>query len=231
MGVSAGNAALSGAMAVNLNEQVDYLIKYVKSSYFEGRDKFDTHWKYINIFIGANDACVSCSNMISSLVAAASPSDFGYYLRQALMRLREHFPRSIVNVLHLPDLTHMYDLVRQDPECFKARKVPLYNLECHCIFGDETQREKVRKTIQAYNDEIAEVVYELNREWKYDMNQVPFGLINEHALDGTNGTAWPVDMVSYVDCFHPSTKAHAYFANIVWYVCHLCVFAGVTSHL
>jgi hypothetical protein len=77
------NAAQSGATSRELPEQVDYLVKYL------GRDTpLANKWKLINVFIGFNDASLSClrdrnvtefkSNVQSSLKKLIENVDFAF---------------------------------------------------------------------------------------------------------------------------------------------------------
>lgn len=49
------NAAQSGATAVQLPEQVDYIVDKIGEN-----TPYENEWKLINLFIGFNDASVSC---------------------------------------------------------------------------------------------------------------------------------------------------------------------------
>jgi len=80
------NAAQSGATSKELPEQVDYLIQHLGQGI-----KLANEWKMINVFIGFNDASVSC-------VPGRNVTEYRNNVKEALEQLIEQVDYAFINL-------------------------------------------------------------------------------------------------------------------------------------
>lgn len=99
------NAAISGAVAGNVGGQVRYLV-----SQFRKSATFNTEYKLVTLFIGANDICASCNNGFTA-------NDYETRVRAAVESIRTQVPNVIVNVPQLFNVSELFDLTFNDPYC------------------------------------------------------------------------------------------------------------------
>ncbi|EGG14282.1 major sperm protein domain-containing protein [Cavenderia fasciculata] len=99
------NAAVSQANLYDVQEQMLYLKSFVD----QVQPPIDIihDWKLINYFIGANDICDSCDKSKNQSTIAFWQDNY----LNSLSTIREYFPRTIVNVIlvpqHLSDMSEM----------------------------------------------------------------------------------------------------------------------------
>ncbi|KAF7727440.1 DnaJ (Hsp40), sub C, member 2 [Apophysomyces ossiformis] len=85
------NAAQSGARSMNLDHELDYVLKQLEEAYKTG-DVKKTDWKMLIVFIGSNDMCHACT-LPSSL-----PPAYAVDLLAAIDRVRVNVPNVLVQI-------------------------------------------------------------------------------------------------------------------------------------
>ncbi|ORZ01349.1 hypothetical protein BCR43DRAFT_502914 [Syncephalastrum racemosum] len=155
------NAALSGALAMNLDDEIDYLVKEMKSL---RSVRYETDWKLITIQIGSNDLCSSCK---SPWEKYATPERFRFYVDKAIRRIQTEIPRTIVNLgngisYHIKeilimysvgvfDFAPLYQMTANQPQCrglLGLASLRMDRLECPCFRGSEQDRGKMHLNAQ-----------------------------------------------------------------------------------
>ncbi|KAI7848208.1 hypothetical protein BDC45DRAFT_450680 [Circinella umbellata] len=149
------NGALSGGIAMNLKDELDYLILRMKE--LPGIN-FETDWKMITIQIGSNDQCASCNNPFSDEVTTEK---FGGYMDEAIQRIKDEIPRVLVNVVGSFNVSVVYDLTFGQEYCRPILNQPNFLInraECPCFLdGKKENRDQMDRLAVSYNDKILEI--------------------------------------------------------------------------
>ncbi|CAG8601318.1 4500_t:CDS:2, partial [Cetraspora pellucida] len=184
------NAAQSGAMAKNLDHEVEYLLQQIQKEPEEIRNS----WKFLNVFVGPNDLCFQCMSIIPKEEKA-----FEDYVYDALEKIRANVPNVIVNIIGNFNVSQIYKITRGQTEyCKKLGVLP--NLECECAFFDGPEGDKKRQRM----DDIAHE------------NNAAINRIVQHYADHPSDNfavvfqpfdldlmSFPINALSCADCFHP----------------------------
>jgi lysophospholipase L1-like esterase len=145
--------------------------------------------EYLTILVGANDACWS------TVDAMTSPAAFRAHLDGALAVVKRGLPRSRVLVASVPDLYRLWEIGHTS-----SRVVRMWNhgvcpallaQATSTVAADVARRAKVRDRIGAYNRELAAACRAYGSRCRYDGGAV-------HRVRFT------LDMVNVLDFFHPS---------------------------
>ncbi|WVW81292.1 hypothetical protein I302_103283 [Kwoniella bestiolae CBS 10118] len=206
------NAAISGSLSKSLIGQVkDYLIPKMIELEVRRED-----WKYVNLGIGANDACAFCLTPNSTAIPLhGSPQQFAKGIKKAVNELRKHAPNMIVNIIGMFRVSDIYELTLKDPYCQPPHlPIPHLALECSCALipgpvGDYT-RQKMDELGEAYDQAVWEVI----KEWEEE-DDPSFAAIWQPgtSVDLAN---YPIEALSKIDCFHPSELSHQRVASGLW---------------
>ncbi|KAI9318206.1 hypothetical protein BX666DRAFT_2105389 [Dichotomocladium elegans] len=211
-----GNGALSGALAMNLDQELDYAL---------GGENYNNDWKMITIQIGSNDQCASCNPLLSGEVTA---DKYGTYVEAAVARIKAEVPKVLVNILGVFPVAPVYDISQGEEYCrpFLGLKNALLNrVECMCFTsGSASDREamtalasgKLKQCIltldsepKSYNDKL-KGIYEKYSAEQNSTFAVTFSPANFNIAD------FSIDLLSNVDCFHPAEKTHQWVAKVAW---------------
>lgn len=87
------NGAQSGALAMNLDYELDYLIPRMQT--YSLSENYLTDWKFITLQIGSNDQCASCNG---SYVADVTADAYGQYVEATIERIKANIPRTVINL-------------------------------------------------------------------------------------------------------------------------------------
>ncbi|KAG0170907.1 hypothetical protein DFQ30_001795 [Apophysomyces sp. BC1015] len=198
------NAAQSGALAMDLEHELNYLLPALKN--FPGIN-YKTDWKMINIQIGSNDQCGSC---IDTLVDILTPEKYGSYLDKALSRIHQNVPRVLVNLIGVFNVSGVYTVTTGQKYCepFKFTDFIFNKIECPCAL-DKKYHATMDNVAAGYDQQVRS----LYQKYKALSNE-NFAVMYTPAP--INVTSFPVDGFSNIDCFHPSTKGHQWIAKTVW---------------
>ncbi|RHZ86068.1 hypothetical protein Glove_55g17 [Diversispora epigaea] len=198
------NAALTGAMVKNLDYEIDYLL----SQYEKESEEFKNSFKFLNLFIGSNDICLICSHSIPWI----TEKKFERYLMNAIEKIRLNIPNVIINIMDEFNVSQIYNLTKGQTEyCTKLAALP--NFECECAFIEGPigvhNRRQMDELSRKYNEAIKRIV-----QYYSEQPSNTFAVINHHFEYIL--TSFPIDSLSCVDCFHPSTKLHQLVAKTLW---------------
>ncbi|KAI8817250.1 uncharacterized protein EV422DRAFT_229073 [Fimicolochytrium jonesii] len=199
------NVALSGAKFENLDKEVNHLIDITRNN---KNVDLQNDWKYLNLLIGANDVCGSCTTPTTS-------QQYDAYIRNVLEKVRKNIPRTIVNVISLFKVSQIWELTKRDPHCIGLRIAGLH-LECTCALslGDTLLGVHTRKImddqIDVWNAQLVKIVADYKNKYN------DFAVIMDPGVGAADLRKFPKNYISDLDCFHPSAVAHAYVAKFVW---------------
>ncbi|XP_064393239.1 phospholipase B1, membrane-associated-like isoform X3 [Halichondria panicea] len=201
------NAAQSGAMIPNL---VTHEWRYMLEQLKEHKEiDMDNDWKVLTLFIGANDLCLACSEIVPTL----TPDDFEKHLRETLDEVMK-IPRVFVNLVLTGNISGIYTLSLKNKHCTEVHR--LLPIECACAFlGGSTPegvklREDLDKTAMAFNDRMNKVAAD------YVGIKDDFAVVIQPFFSGTDPSNFTIDFLSDLDCFHPSLLAHQHMAKGLW---------------
>ncbi|KAI9272278.1 SGNH hydrolase-type esterase domain-containing protein, partial [Helicostylum pulchrum] len=194
------NAAQSGAIARNLDHQLDYLLERIK--FVEGVD-YGNDWKMINIQIGSNDMCGACN---SSYINDTTPEVFGNYVEAAVERIRNGIPKVLVNLVGTFNVSQLFPLRAGQSYCLPSNNTDETLCPCATTPGG---LEKIGNLNLAYNQKLVDIYK------KYQKNKTDnFTVIYQQS--NINITGFPIDFFSNIDCFHPGLKGHQWISKILW---------------
>ncbi|KAF7726751.1 hypothetical protein EC973_008439 [Apophysomyces ossiformis] len=198
------NSAQSGAMAMDLEHELDYLLPALKN--FPGI-KYQTDWKMINIQIGSNDQCGSC---IDALLDILTPEKYGQHLDKALERIHQNVPRVLINLIGVFNVSGVYTVTTGSDYCepFKPSNFIFNKVECPCAL-DKKYHATMDKVAAGYDQQVRR----LYQKYKALSNE-NFAVMYTPAP--INVTSFPLEGFSNIDCFHPSTKGHQWISKNLW---------------
>lgn len=196
------NAAKSSAKAVDLGFEMDYLVKTLKETSKTGDILLD-HWKMITIHIGGNDLCSSCKPEFSNITSAEA---YGGYVEEAVVRIKNHFPNNtLVNLVGTLNMKDIHQTALENPEYCSNRS--LFR-PCSCLYTVENP-DVITKLASDYDSQLQLIA----RKYAAKPNST-FGVIFTPLP--ANLTSAPVEVLSNIDCFHPSLVGHKWFAKAIW---------------
>jgi phospholipase B1 len=200
------DAAQSGAMVTDLvSHELNYLIKSVKAN---PKINFDEDWKVLTLLIGANDLCASCTFLEKKYL---DPDEFEKHLSAVLEGIRTNIPRVFVNVVEMFNLSQVYDLSLKTPRCADIHR-DLF-IECDCIFGPEATKNRilVDTYVQEYNARSRGLA-----AYYQALGDPQFTVVAQPFASNTALKDQPPEILSTLDCFHPSLIAHEALATALW---------------
>ncbi|KAF7721874.1 hypothetical protein EC973_003970 [Apophysomyces ossiformis] len=198
------NSAQTGAMAMDLEHELNYLLPALKN--FPGI-KYKTDWKMINIQIGSNDQCTSC---IDKFVDVLTPEKYGEHLDKALARIQKNVPRVLVNLIGVFNVSGVYTVTSGQKYCepFKFTDFMFNKVECACAI-DKKYHATMDKVAAGYDQQVRNLYHKYKA-----LSNENFAVMYTPAP--INITSFPIDGFSNIDCFHPSTKGHEWIAKTIW---------------
>ena len=143
------NAAEAGAMSQDTVTQAKNLVKRMRS---DKNVDIKNHWKLVTHMIGGNDFCLNaCYYDDQNKVVEDAANDLILVLRI----LKQHLPRTLVNVVLTPDVSIITRFKNRPDEC-KA----LHYIECPCMFSltHLPNRQRTINTIKLWKKRLEEVV-------------------------------------------------------------------------
>ncbi|KAG0163768.1 hypothetical protein DFQ30_011035 [Apophysomyces sp. BC1015] len=198
------NVAQSGALAKNLDYEVDLFLAAIK---LYPNINIATDWKLINILIGYLDICGSCKTEFYNI---HNPDTYEAFVDNALKRIREKIPRVLVNLIGLFNVAEVIDLTAHQKYCepipfstFQANQVI-----CTCADNEETS-QSMSYAMTEYNNRLHKISKKYNA-----LNDASFAVI--YTPSPINVTSFPLDAFSNIDCLHPSVKGQQWAAKATW---------------
>lgn len=203
------NAGQSGAYASNLlHEAQDYLAPQVKAWNIS-----ESRFKYLSFQVGANDVCQLCA-AADAPMGPATKSDFEANIRATLEHVRTNIPNTVVNLFGAWQLTDIYALTSGQSYC--KQPIPFvkrFAIGCPCIAGQgavgEFTRDQMDRLVGQYNTVLQTIVADYKAK-----NYSDFAVLWQPP--NLPFKTYPVQAVSSVDCFHPSTESHERIAAGLW---------------
>ncbi|XP_070499489.1 phospholipase B1, membrane-associated-like [Chironomus tepperi] len=200
------NVAEAGAMSQDTVSQAKNLVKRMRS---DKNVDMKNHWKLVTHLIGGNDFCLNvCYYNDQNKIVEDAANDLILVLRI----LKQHLPRTLVNIVLTPDVS-ITTRFKNRPDVCKAA----HYLECPCMFSPTHifNRQRTINTIELWKKRLVEVTKmpEFHDTDDFEVNVHPF-------LDKGDIPRFPdgnTDL-TYMsqDCFHLSQKGHATAANALW---------------
>lgn len=195
------NAAVSSDVVSDLSSQIDNLVTaYTQGSY----DKAEG-WNMIGVLIGANNACGMCKDSVSN-----DPISFENDYRNAMRKLYQNFPNSIVNAYTLFNVSQVY---YAQQESFYCKLVHTIISECECLYTADNRKMMDEVTSQ-YNSIIYKVASEFQDLPDFIINVQPG--ISDLNLSIMGNAASGLNWLSALDCFHPNLCANKASAAALW---------------
>lgn len=189
------NMAQSGAMVLNLDNQVSDLLS---------RYKNNPSVKKLGILvIGANDACLS----------DVVESDYLLHFRSIFSRIMNELPNTYLIAFPFFHISQIYNLSKKTPGCSIVNHI--LSIECSSAFLFPSKYlPSMDKLIDDMNDAIHTVAKEINDNPISIQNKMHIEV--KSIFEGQTIENFPPDFISTVDCFHVSLYGHQNFAINMW---------------
>lgn len=163
------NAAQSGATSNELPEQVEYLTQRIGLNTYLANS-----WKLVNVFIGFNDASISClpgksvqeykANVKNSLKKLIENIDYAFInLGMYVIILQQLFFNNlhIVGIMQYNDLIHLTDQKPGYKKKFVNDTIDLLDYECFCCRNPAGGVRFIGERVLEYNQALSEIADEL----------------------------------------------------------------------
>ncbi|KAI7901119.1 SGNH hydrolase-type esterase domain-containing protein [Cokeromyces recurvatus] len=199
------NAAQSGAIAMNLEHELNYLIARLRT--MKGIN-FQNDWKMINIQIGSNDMCGACN---SSYMDEVTPEKYGNYVASAIETIQAKIPNVLVNLIGTFNVSEVFPLTAGQSYCQRRGQNSSTEGNIHsCSCGGTPEGLELMSNLsKAYNEKLYNI-YEKYQQNKMDNFTVVYQQSN------INISGFPINFFSDLDCFHPSLMGHQWVSKIIW---------------
>lgn len=199
------NEAIPGAKADDMETQAHDLVKSLKKA---SGDNFETDWKLITIFIGANDLCDYCYD--HDKFSAAS---YKARIKKGLDVLFNNVPRVFVNLVEVVNVS----IVREFNDGLVCNLVHWVGCECGGFPKNEQAMTDMKRAVEDYQKSLTEIVEsgEYERE-DFTLVVQPFLRHTVPPKKMVNGKE-KVDLSYFAaDCFHFSLKGQFAMAEALW---------------
>ncbi|XP_040352326.1 phospholipase B1, membrane-associated isoform X5 [Herpailurus yagouaroundi] len=201
------NQAVAGARAEDLPVQARRLVDLMKN---DTKINFQEDWKIITLFIGGNDLCEFCSDLVHY-----SPQNFTDNIRKALDILHAEVPRAFVNLVNVLEIINLRELYQEKK--VSCPRLILRNL-CSCVLKFDDNSPELASLIEV-NKKYQEGTHQLVENGRYDTRE-DFTVVVQpffEKVDMPKTSAGLPDSSFFApDCFHFSRKAHAHAASALW---------------
>ncbi|VFV37253.1 phospholipase membrane-associated isoform 1 [Lynx pardinus] len=201
------NQAVAGARAKDLPVQARRLVDLMKN---DTKINFQEDWKIITLFIGGNDLCEFCSDLVHY-----SPQNFTDNIRKALDILHAEVPRAFVNLVNVLEIINLRELYQEKK--VSCPRLILRNL-CSCVLKFDDNSPELASLIEV-NKKYQEGTHQLVENGRYDTRE-DFTVVVQpffEKVDMPKTSAGLPDSSFFApDCFHFSRKAHAHAASALW---------------
>mmetsp|Transcript_27016 Transcript_27016/g.67896 ORF Transcript_27016/g.67896 Transcript_27016/m.67896 type:complete len:357 (-) Transcript_27016:33-1103(-) len=193
------NAGVSSAKAADVVDQIRYLTERLPK---EGVD-MQTDWKLLTLFIGANDLCVVCDGGHT----AQQPENWIQTVDSLLDQVHQSIPRVFVNLVGMVNITEVY---RVDMGGWYCRLVRKDFDECPCLdHHGQAGRDTLSSSIVQYNQLMAQLAQKWQAKNLDDFYVAFQPYLTEAVFPGR-------EVLSDLDCFHPSAISDQYMAMGLW---------------
>ncbi|EPB86320.1 hypothetical protein HMPREF1544_06859 [Mucor circinelloides 1006PhL] len=194
------NAAISGAMAINLDIELDYLLQELNNP-FTSNANAENEWKMINIHVGSNEMCQSCDSSLSNLT---TPDVYAQAIENAVQRIRKTIPNVFVNLIGMFRFSVINQLAEANPQYCVNRDIIK---PCACFL--QNKMEHMDNLMEEFNARLIAIAkkYAPRPGSTFGVTYTPFPI---------DFKTFPINAFSNIDCFHPSVIAHQWMAKSIW---------------
>ncbi|RCI07041.1 hypothetical protein CU098_013762 [Rhizopus stolonifer] len=207
------NAAQTGSSSEGLDNQVDYILKYVGRS-----TRLYDEWKMVNIYIGYNDISAFC-------LPGKSPQKSGENVFNAIKRLVDNLDKTFINVLTVEHYNQLITIPYDHPGYVKPFRdgTNIRSYECICCSKEDVST--MGQQVDEYNSELSKAVDRAN---DYISDDLIGSLLESTGLKqrknvavalqplDLNKNSVPYDSFSNLDGFHPNLKTHKFASRLLW---------------
>ncbi|CAF0892438.1 unnamed protein product [Adineta ricciae] len=197
------NVAKSGARSYHMVEQADLLLTRLKN---EKLCDWNNDWKLVTLFIGGNDLCDFCSDLVKH-----DPAKFIGWVRDTLDRLyNANLPRTLVNVVLVLDVRPIRELKDGNLVC----KL-LHKSLCKCAaYPSEDDERTLSEWIPQYQQGVVDLINSGRYDGREDFTVVVQPFLSETVPPRKSNK---IDFSYFApDCFHFSAKGHSVAALSLW---------------
>ncbi|CAF0945306.1 unnamed protein product [Rotaria sordida] len=197
------NVAKSGARSYHMVDQADLLLDRLKNKEL---CNWNNDWKLITFFIGGNDLCDFCTDLIKH-----DPAKFVSWVRDTLDRLyNANLPRTLVNLVLVPDIRPAKELAQSNFICGL-----LYKFTCPCAaYPTEEQAKILTEWTPRYQQGLIDLVNTGRYDNRDDFTVVVQPFFSETVPPRKDDQ---IDFSYFApDCFHFSGKGHSVAALSLW---------------
>ncbi|KAK4515678.1 pre-rRNA processing protein [Mucor velutinosus] len=194
------NAAISGAMAVNLDLELDYLLQELNSP-FASNLNAKNEWKMINIHIGSNEMCQSCDSKLTNLT---TPEVYAREIENAVQRIKRSIPKTFVNLIGMFRFSVINQMAKANPQYCANRDIIK---PCECFL--QNKMDHMDSLMEQFNTKLMAIAnkYAPQPGSTFGVAYTPFPI---------DFQSFPINAFSNIDCFHPSVSAHQWMAKSIW---------------
>ncbi|KAF1798760.1 hypothetical protein V8B55DRAFT_1388400 [Mucor lusitanicus] len=194
------NAAISGAMAVNLDLELDYLLQELNNP-FTSNPNAKNEWKMLNIHIGSNEMCQACDSKLTNLT---TPEVYAREIENAIQRIKQSIPKVYVNLIGMFKFSVIDRLAKANPQYCANRDIIK---PCACFLQNKIKH--MDDLMEQFNTKLEAIAkkYAPQPGSTFGVAYTPFPIDFE---------SFPINAFSNIDCFHPSVNGHQWMAKSIW---------------
>ncbi|XP_037033340.1 phospholipase B1, membrane-associated-like [Bradysia coprophila] len=185
--------------------------KLIDRMRLDPRVNMTSHWKLLTFMIGGNDFCSDICYQTNATQWINESQE--KYLIKTLRYLRQHMPRTFVNLVPSPlvSLSFSMDQVNVPWTCYLSRPI-----ECSCLFGPAYSEK--RQLFRQREREFVKIMERVSylKEFHTDDFTVVYQPFFRDASVFVDDSKTPDMDIMSVDCIHLSQKGHAVAANGLW---------------
>jgi phospholipase B1 len=135
------------------------------------------------------------------------------HVRDTLEVIRKEVPKVVVNLVGVFNVSEIYGVTLDNQHCQLLRGFYHLKLECGCALINGAGASSVRASLNALSSELNTRLIKIRNEYAANPSDT-FGVVFQPANIVFSGM--PIEVISMVDCFHPSRLGHAWTAKFLW---------------
>lgn len=187
------NAAVSGAINIDLLGQAQWLVQQLQAS---TSIDYANDWKLLTLWIGSNNLCDVCSDEPDN-----NADNFERYVTEALEYVYNTVPRVFVNLVVNLDITQLDNINSGLCDI-------LHSIACSCVTSDSNRAKVLAANIE-YQLKAPVIAQKF-----VSRNNPEFTVVVQPFLEET--LILERSELSGADCFHPSAFSHGVAAVALW---------------
>ncbi|XP_067938740.1 phospholipase B1, membrane-associated-like isoform X2 [Watersipora subatra] len=195
------NVAVAGAIAQDMPTQARNLVNKLTS---DSRIDLEKDWKMVTLFIGGNNLCDFCSDLI-----AHSAETMIANVAEALDILRDNIPRLYVNLLEIFDISPIAGL-GDGIICGLV-----HGAVCSCGTGSGADKAAISELSRAYQIAVRDLVESGRYDGREDFTVVTQSFFRETTPPAKSDGSPDLSYFA-PDCFHFSEKGQNIAGRALW---------------